>query len=285
VPLAAVTFVGVLLAAPRDADREPTPLRRTLAESDIPGILLFIAMLTSLLVFLLDLPHGALWWLLPVFAVAAGLFVWRELRAAHPFIDLRMLAGNRTLLLVYLCFAIFNVVYYSAFFGLPQYLQEGAGYDASAAGLLMFPLAAVTIVVTPLAARAIERFGLRPTLLTGAVTLVIGAALLALAAADTAPWVLLVITAALGIPYCVVSIAMNQSLYAAARPQDAGVAAGIFQTSRYLGAIVATTILGLMFSTGQTPGNWLVVVGVATALAVVHLGILVMVRPRERAGA
>jgi sugar phosphate permease len=75
---------------------------------------------------------------------------------------------------------------------------------------------------------------------------------------------------------------MNQSLYAAARPQDAGVAAGIYQTSRYLGAIVATTILGLLFSGGQTPANWLVVVGVATALAVVHLGILVLVRPRER---
>ncbi|KHK97471.1 major facilitator transporter [Microbacterium mangrovi] len=282
VPLAAVTFVGVLLLAPPDPDREPTPLRRTLTESDIPGILLFIAMLTSLLVFLLELPREAMWWLLPAFAAAAGLFVWRELRAAHPFLDLRMLAGNRTLMLVYLCFAIFSVVYYSAFFGLPQYLQEGAGYPASAAGLLMFPLAAVTIVVTPLAARAIERFGLRPTLVTGAITLVVGAALLALAAVDTAPWLVLVVTAALGIPYCVVSIAMNQALYAAARPEDAGVAAGIYQTSRYLGAIVATTILGLLFSTGQTPGNWLIVVGVATALAVVHLGILVTVRPQRR---
>ena len=280
VPLAALTFLGVLLLAPPDPERERTPLRRTLAESDIPGILLFVATLSSLLVFLLDLRPVPLWWLLPVCAAAGALFAWRELRAAHPFIDLRMLAANRALLLVYLCFAIFNVVYYSAFFGLPQFLQEHDGFPAGVTGLLMFPLAAVTIVITPLAARSIERFGLRRTLLTGAVALIAGAALLALAAAGPAPWLVLVVTAALGIPYCVVSITMNQALYTAARPQDAGVAAGIFQTSRYVGAIVATTILGLLFSGGVTGGTWLVAVGAATGLAVVHLGILAFTRTR-----
>lgn len=280
VPLAALTFVGVLLFAPRDIPRERTPLSRTIAESDIPGILLFIATLTSLLVFLLDLHPTPLWWLLPVCAAAASLFVWRELRCAHPFLNLRLLAANRRLLMVYLCFAIFNVVYYSAFFGLPQYLQTHGGYSAGVAGLLMFPLAAVTIVVTPLAARAIESIGLRPTLITGAVALVAGAALLGVAAATTAPWAVLLLTAALGIPYCVVSIGMNQALYSSARPEDSGVAAGIFQTSRYVGAIVATTVLGLLFSGGTTASSWLTAVVVATVLAIVHLALLVFVRPR-----
>ncbi len=279
VPLALLAFAGAWLYAPRDAARERTPLARTLAESDIPGILLFIATLTSLLVFLLDLNPRPLWWLLPVCAVAGALFVWRELRTSHPFLDLRLLAANRRLLLVYLSFAIFNVVYYSAFFGLPQYLQTHGGYSAGVAGLLMFPLAAVTIVVTPLAARAIEAAGLRPTLITGAIALVVGAALLAVAAATTAPWAVLLLTAALGIPYCVVSIGMNQALFSAARPEDSGVAAGIFQTSRYVGAIVATTVLGLLFSGGTSAGSWLVAVGVATVLALVHLALLVFVRP------
>ncbi len=284
VPLAALAFVGVSLFAPRDSARERAPLRRTIAESDVPGILLFVATLTALLIFLLDLRPQPLWWLLPVVPISAALFVWRELRTSHPFLDLRLLAANRRLLMVYLCFAVFNVVYYCAFFGLPQYLQEHGGYSAGITGLLMFPLAAVTIAVTPLAARAIEGVGLRPTLLAGASALVVGAVLLGFAAATTTPWVMLVLTAALGIPYCVVSIAMNQALYSAARPQDAGVAAGIFQTSRYLGAIVATTVLGLLFSVGTTSGSWLAVVSVASGLAVVHLCLLVFVRPRGRTG-
>lgn len=281
VPLAALAFAGVWTLAPRDAERERTPLRRTVAESDVPGVLLFVATLTTLLIFLLGLQPTPLWWLLPVCSAAGALFVWRELRTPHPFLDLRLLAANRRLLMVYLCFAIFNVVYYSAFFGLPQYLQEHGGYSAGIAGLLMFPLAAVTIVITPFAARTIESAGLRPTLLGGAVALVVGALLLAVAAATTAPWVVLLLTAALGVPYCVVSIAMNQALFAAARPQDAGVAAGIFQTSRYIGAIVATTVLGLLFSGGTTATSWLAVAGIASALAVVHLALLVFVRPRS----
>ncbi|WP_426624682.1 MFS transporter [Leifsonia sp. McL0607] len=308
IPLAALAFVGVSVFAPREADprsqtmtsvagslgagvagplRAPSelhraPLRRIVAESDVPGILLFVTTLTALLIFLLDLRPQPLWWLLPVVPIAAALFVWRELRTRHPFLDLRLLAANRRLLMVYLCFAVFNVVYYSAFFGLPQYLQEHGGYSAGITGLLMFPLAAVTIAVTPLAARAIEGVGLRPTLLAGASALVVGAVLLGFAAATTAPWVMLALTAGLGIPYCVVSIAMNQSLYSAARPEDAGVAAGIFQTSRYVGAIVATTVLGLLFSTGTTSGSWLAVVSIASGLAVVHLCLLVFVRPRGR---
>ncbi|MFJ8894215.1 MFS transporter [Leifsonia sp. NPDC102414] len=281
VPIAILAFAGVWLFAPRDPERVRAPLRQVVAESDIPGIVAFVTALATMLVFLLDLRPQPLWWLLPVSIAAAALFVWRELRTAHPFLDLRLLAANRRLLMVYLCFAIFNIVYYSAFFGLPQFLQEHGGYSAGITGLLMFPLAAVTIVATPFAARAIERVGVRATLLWGASALIVGAGLLAVGAATTAPVVVLVLTAVLGVPYCVVSIAMNQALYAAARPQDAGVAAGIFQTARYVGAIVATTMLGLLFTGGTTASTWLAAVSVATALAVVHLALLVFVRPRR----
>lgn len=280
VPIAALAFAGVWMFAPRDPDRTRSPLRQVVAESDIPGIVTFVAALATLLVFLLDLTPQPLWWLLPVSVLSGAAFVWRELHTAHPFLDLRLLAANRRLMMIYLCFAIFNVVYYSAFFGLPQYLQEHGGYSAGIAGLLMFPLAAVTIVATPLAARAIEHVGVRTTLLWGASALIVGAGLLAVGAVSTSPVVVLVLTAVLGIPYCVVSIAMNQALYSAARPQDAGVAAGIFQTSRYVGAIVATTMLGLLFTGGTTASSWLTTVSVATGLAVVHVALLVFVRPR-----
>jgi sugar phosphate permease len=85
----------------------------------------------------------------------------------------------------------------------------------------------------------------------------------------------------MGIPYCIVSIAMSQALYASVRPQDAGVAAGIFQTSRYVGAILATALLGMMFASGTTPPNWLLVITIATALAIVHLALLIGWRARR----
>ena len=280
VPMSLIAMLGVWLTAPTDPERERFPLRQTLRESDILGIALFIGTLTTLLIFLLDLNPTPHWLLLAASVVVGIAFVWRELRTAFPFLDLRLLGSNHRLIMVYVCFAIFNLIYYCAFFGLPQYLQQYGHYRADIVGLLMFPLAAVTIVVTPIAARALERFGVRRILLIGGSALVVGAFILSVAAFTTAPWVALVVTAALGIPYCVVSIAMNQALYSAAEPENAGVAAGMFQTARYIGAILATTLLGIMFSQGTTSGHWLIVVMVAGILSIVHLALIVFVRPR-----
>jgi len=283
VPLAVIALVGTRLVAPADAARKREPLRRTVAQSDIPGILAFTATLVALLIFLLSLPSGPTWWLIPVALAAGALFAWRELHAATPFINLRLLATNHALMMVYLCFAIFNLIYYCAFFGLPQFLEEHGGYRADFVGLLMLPLAALSVVVTPFAARLIERKGLRFTLILGGAMLLASAALLGVIGATTAPVAVLLITAAMGIPYCIVSIAMSQALYASVRPEDAGVAAGIFQTSRYVGAILATALLGMMFASGTTPPNWLLVIAVATVLAVVHLMLLIGWRGRARA--
>jgi MFS family permease len=281
VPLAVLAMIGTRLFAPADAVREREPMRVTIGQSDIPGILAFAATLVALLIFLLSLPSGPAWWLVPVTLAACAVFIWREMSTKTPFIDLRLLAANHALMMVYLCFAIFNLIYYCAFFGLPQFLEDQGGYRTDIVGLLMFPLAALSVVITPFAARLIERRGLHFTLNLGGSMLLLSAALLGLIGLTTSPVVVLLITAAMGIPYCIVSIAMSQALYASVRPQDAGVAAGIFQTSRYVGAILATALLGMMFASGTTSTNWLLVIAVATALAVVLLGLLIVWRARR----
>jgi MFS family permease len=283
VPLAAIALVSTRLIAPADAARTRVRLRVTLVQSDIPGIAAFTAMLVALLIFLLSVPSGPTWWLIPVALAACALFGWRELRTVTPFIDLRLLAANRALMMVYLCFAIFNLIYYCAFFGLPQFLEEYGRFSADIVGLLMLPLAAMTVVITPFASRMIERSGLHFTLVLGGAILLASAVLLGVVGLTTAPVAVLLITATMGVPYCIVSIALSQALYASVRPEEAGVAAGIFQTSRYVGAILATALLGAMFSSGTIPANWLLVIAVATVLAIVLMVLLVGWRARTRA--
>jgi MFS family permease len=283
VPLAALALIGTRMLAPADKERRAERFRVLVLQSDIPGIALFIGTLIALLIFLLGLQTPS-WWLLAVAVLAGGCFVWRELTASVPFINLRLLAANRSLMMVYLCFAVFNLVYYTAFFGLPQLLQEHGDYNAGITGLLMFPLAAVTIGLTPLGARWIETRGLRFTLIVGGMGLIVGTGLLAVAAVTSSPIVILLLTAAMGAPYCVVSIAMSQALYASAAPKDVGMAAGILQTSRYVGAILATTVLGVVFVHGSSPDaprEWMTVVAIATGLAIAHALLLVFWHPRS----
>jgi hypothetical protein len=139
IPLAAISLIGVLLLAPADAVNAKEPLRRTIIDSDVPGILAFSATVIAVLMFLLDIPTHPNWWLMVVALLALALFAWRELRWAKPFIDLRLLAANVPLVRVYVCFILVNLLFYTALFGLPQYLEEHAGYSTDVVGALPRP--------------------------------------------------------------------------------------------------------------------------------------------------
>ncbi len=279
VPLGIAAAVGVLLLAPADPPRAPQPLGRIVAESDVPGIALFTAMLVCALTAVLGVMPAATWWLAAAATAALAGFAWRELHCATPFLDLRMLGRNRPLILVYAGFAVFNGVYYCAFYGLPELLQEGGGYDPGVVGLLMLPLAAVSVIGTPIAARAIDRWGVRAVMLTGAAALVVAVGLLWLFTVSIAAGVVVALLAATGVPYCIISIASSQGMYASARPEDAGIAAGILQTSRYLGAISATAVIGVAFDGGATQAHWGAMVPVMAVLAVVALLLAAAWRP------
>lgn len=275
VPLAALALVSTALLAPADPPRERVPFAQTLRESDVPGVLLFVATVVGLLLFVLELRHGPSWPLLAATVAAGALFTWRELRAATPFIDLRLLARDVPLLRVYALFVMANLVLYSALFGLPQYLEEHGGYRTDVVGLLLLPLAAFNVVMAPVAERLIDRRGLRTTMVIGTAALGAGTLLLPVLAATTEPVAVLAATAAIGIPYVLVLVSITQSLTAASPPDHVGQAAGLFQTARSLGSTAAGVVVGLAFTGGTDPAEWsllaMITAGLAVALFVVVL--------------
>ncbi|ALV40662.1 MFS transporter [Pseudarthrobacter sulfonivorans] len=275
VPLALLALIVVHRAAPADAGRETGKLSTLIRDSDIPGILAFVASLMLAMMALLNVMPGYRWWLLGAATFIAAVFAWRELRFRPPFLDLRLLGRNRPLLLVYLVFVVFSGVYYFAFFGLPQLLQEAGHYDAGLVGLLMFPLAAMSVLVTPVTVRLIERFGVRSVMIAGALILLVASGGLGALTLSLWPPLVFVLTALMGVPYGVVSTASNQGLYVSARPEERGVAAGIFQTCRYLGAITATVLIGVLYGPGVNQANWGLMVLVMLGLGAVVLGLAV----------
>lgn len=281
IPLAATAIVTTRLLAPRDGPREHVPLGRTVAESDLPGIFAFAVTVIALLLFLLELSRDPDWWFLGAALAAGALFAWRELTCATPFLDLRLLAGNVPLIRVYVTFILANLVLYSVLFGLPQYLEDHAGFRTDAVGALMLPLAAFTALLTPVVERAIDRRGVRPALVAGSVGLAASALALQLLAGSTAPWTVLLLMAAIGIPYGVVLISITQSLSLAARPEHMGQAAGLFQTARSIGCIGSTVVVGLSFSGGIEPADWTVLATAIAVLAGLFVAAVVLWRDRR----
>jgi predicted MFS family arabinose efflux permease len=157
------------------------------------------------------------------------------------------LLGNPALLAVYAQFAAVNVVFYAVFYGLPLWLEQTRQYGPEVTGLLLLPVAGVGVLATPVAARLINRAGPRPSLVLGSLLLLAGSLLLLLFETNTPLVELLVVGGVLGVPNGFNNLGLQAALYEVAEPTQIGAAAGFLQTCRYVGAIVSTAVIGLIF--------------------------------------
>jgi MFS family permease len=222
---------------------------------DLPGIAAFTAMLASVLALLLSFAEEPLWWLVPAALLAGAALVWSDRQREDPFLDVQMLAGNRALLGVCAQYLLVNVVAFGIFFALPLWLEAARGLHSGAAGLLVAPLAGVAVLAAPLAAQLVARRGERAALLTGACAMVAGTLLLATWTTGTPLWAIVPATVVLGIPIAFNNLGLQSALYGASDPERTGAAAGLFQTCRFIGAVLSTSLLGIVFADGVDSGN------------------------------
>jgi MFS family permease len=269
IPLAVAGFLLGVLRLPRT----PPPARpegsRPVDVLDVPGMALFAGTLLSLLLFLMD-PRVNRLYLLALAAVAAAVFVLRELRASRPFIDVRVLGGNVPLITTYTRALLAYVVSYSVLYGYTQWLQEGRGLSPSHAGLLQLPLFATGIAV---AAATGRRSAVRGKLLVAAVGQITACVLLLGLHSSSPIWLLVTITVVFGVPQGLTSLALQNSVYHQADPERVASSAGLLRTSGYLGAILASSATAVFFAErADTPGmhhlTWFMLIVAVLFLAV-----------------
>lgn len=279
VPVALVGLVAALAWLPADSPAEKGPARQV----DVTGVGLFALGLAGLLGFLLSVPDGPVWALAPVGPAALVVLVVWERRAAAPFLDVRVLAGNRWLLTVYAQFAGVNVAFYGAFYALPLWFEQVRGLTPRMAGLLLLPVAGLGLVATPAAVRLIALRGPRLATLVGTALLGAGSLLL-LGFGPATPVVVIVLACSvLGLPNGLTNLGLQSSLFAATPPEGTGAAAGLFQTSRYLGAILSTSLLGVVFASSvRTSGLHAVAVVMVVISAVLVASVTAGSSPPRR---
>ncbi|MEV1249692.1 MFS transporter [Nonomuraea sp. NPDC049750] len=233
IPLAAGALILGALRLPKTP---PSSRGGIAARLDLPGAGLFTVMLMALLLFLMNLSVGALY-LLAIAAAAAAAFVWRELRAFEPFIDLRVLGGNRPLLATYARALVAYVVAYAFLFGFTQWVEEGRGLSASQAGLVQLPMFLLAIVVSTLTGR---RKGVWGKLVVGAVGQIVACVLMLFLYADSPVWTLLVVALVFGVPQGLNNLGLQNSVYRQADPERMGASSGLLRTFSYMGSMVAS---------------------------------------------
>ncbi|WP_106495196.1 MFS transporter [Lentibacillus sp. Marseille-P4043] len=242
-PFIVLSFVMAIFILPKKGQGK-IDLKRI----DFVGIALFIVSMIGLILFLLSLENNIHWSALIVFLISSISFYFYEKNQREPFIDLASLKSNPNVSFIYLQFTSINLIYYCFFFGFPTFLQQARHYSAEHTGLIMLALAGFSVIVAPIAGRMIDRYGSKLPLVIGAFLLLIGTALLLTFQQDSALWWFLIIMSILGMSNGFNNISMQTALYEQVKPEETGSASGLFQTSRYLGSILSSCLLGLAFN-------------------------------------
>jgi len=187
--------------------------------------------------------------LLGAFVVFGGGFLWRELTARFPMLELAMFrvrrfaVGTAAGLLSY-------IVLFGVLFATPFYLERVRGWSPAQSGLMLTALPLGIAAIAPAAGRLMDRVGARTPTTAGMALTALGLELLALGRGSAVGLAggLVLAGAGLGL----FTPANNASIMANAPARRSGVASGIVNLSRGLGSALglALTAMVLDLATG-----------------------------------
>ncbi len=269
VPLAAIVLATAFFTVDRDEPRSGTD-RVRMSALDLPGIALFAGSAITLLLLLGDLEHPD-WSKLGAAVVLAGALVLWERRCCSPLIDVRMLAANPALQRTYLRQLIAGLGIYTSLYASSQWMENVGGYSAYQVGVILLPMSAVSIALARLAS---NRAWVRWPLIVGAVAIAV-AGLLMLGIHHGSGVALLVLMSALfGVTNGLSNFANQTTLYAQAPGDTVAIAAGLFRTFGYVGAIFSASLISISFGAHTSDAGFhrlawavLVIGGVSSLLA------------------
>jgi MFS family permease len=178
--------------------------------------------------------------------------------------------------------ALGNLAMYTVLLSVPLLLASRREPSTLQAGFILTAMTAAMIVVYPLGGRLADTFGRRLPTIVGLAVLTLGAVPLAVAGAEIMLPPLVVGLAFIGVGIGIATPGLQSTAVESVSIEEAGVASGIYSTSRYLGSIVGSAILAGLLGADRSDADGLgrvfVIVLTAAALATV-VGIGLQARP------
>ena len=129
----------------------------------------------------------------------------------------------------------------------PQYLQTDLGHSAFEAGVLILPVTAPMIVISPLGGRLVRLFGVRALMTFGMALGTAGLVVLALVDTSTGYWLLFPGYLMFGVSLGFVYAPMSTAAMSAMPEAKAGIAAGVLAMNRVLAGAIMLAATGAVF--------------------------------------
>src|ERR1700729_4157465 len=208
----------------------------------------------------------------------AAVWVWSELRAASPLIDMKMMrlpavwTNNLVALLI-------GVGLYAMFAFLPEFVQTpssaGYGFGASitSSGLMLLPSGVTMFVAGLYAGSLTRRYGGKVLVVAGCLIGCVAMAMFAFA--HSQQWEIYVATGILGVGFGLAFSAMSANVVAAVPPEQTGVATGMNANIRTIGGSIGAAVMASIVTAKLEPSGLPTESGYTTGFAVMT-GVLVV---------
>jgi EmrB/QacA subfamily drug resistance transporter len=237
--LAALALSPILLSESRDAHGQ---------SHDIPGAVLVTS---GLVLLVLGITQGYSWgWTsgktIATFAVSAvllGAFAVWEQRQKDPLVPFSIFR-LQTLTAANVAGFIMGTALFSMFLMLTLYMQLVLGFSALKTGVGYLAVAGTAVIWANVAAAAVNRIGVKPALILGMTLLTVGLLYFTQVSVDGSYWTDLFpgfLVLGIAIPFAFVPITI--AALAGTKPQEAGLASGLINTSQQIGGAVGIALL------------------------------------------
>ena len=250
-PFLALTSVFLFLFPLPIHDASPSSTLRGVARRlDLPGIGL-LALALALLVLASKLSGAAFGAILLIATLTGVGFALWEVRAKTPVFD-PLLFTLPAFTAGTLIIALQNFAMYGLLFQLPQFFSLFRGTEPREIGYMLFFMMVGMVVAAPIGGQLTDRIGARNAALLGASVLLIGLAQLwqLVGFEESSDALAALLTFGLGLGLC--NAPAQSASMGAVDPHQAGMAAGVSSTMRYLGGIFSILVLGSVLGSDAT---------------------------------
>jgi DHA2 family multidrug resistance protein len=201
--------------------------------------------------------------------VGLTLFVWRELTAEHPAVDLRILK-NVSFASATALGGILGIALNGSLFLLPLFLQNLLGYPAMKSGLALMPRSLAMAVIMPIGGRFYNKLG--PRLLVGVGLIVTGLSFWQLSHLTSQVGFMDILWPQVwqGVGFSLIFVALSTAALATIASPEVTAATGLYNVSRQVFGSVGIAISATQLTAGVTRYHSILAehAGVANAAAV-----------------
>ncbi|WP_246036608.1 MFS transporter [Sinomonas susongensis] len=184
---------------------------------------------------------------LAVGVAALVAFAFVQARVRHPMVP-RELVRSRAVAVASAAGFAFMVGNYGLPFVMSLYLQQHRGLTSFETGTVFLPMMLIGFVLTPFVARIAERFGAKPLIALGFLSMAAGLVAIALLPSDAPVWVISGLMVLVGLCGPLVVPPISGVLLNSVPRHLSGTASGVFHASRQVGGALAVAVFGALLA-------------------------------------